>query len=153
MVLFNSKHEAFALGLAEGKTQERAYVDAGYSPNGARGSANHLLKQQDSISQRVKQILAEREKLRSKAVVAAEKAVSLTLVSHLEKLAELRDNAVAIGDYNAAISAEHKRGLASGFYVVRRESGRVGEFAGLSDDELRAKLAAYRAIIKAKGCS
>ena len=42
-VLENARHERFAQGLAKGKTQEQAYIDAGYSENGARVSASQLL--------------------------------------------------------------------------------------------------------------
>ena len=41
--LENARHERFAQGLAKGKTQEQAYIDAGYSENGARVSASQLL--------------------------------------------------------------------------------------------------------------
>jgi phage terminase small subunit len=42
-VLENARHERFAQELAKGKTQEQAYIDAGYSENGARVSASQLL--------------------------------------------------------------------------------------------------------------
>jgi len=38
----------------------------------------------------------------------------------------LRDEARALSKYEAAISAEHKRGLALGYYIERRESGAIG---------------------------
>lgn len=41
--LENARHERFAQELAKGKTQEQAYIDAGYSENGARVSASQLL--------------------------------------------------------------------------------------------------------------
>lgn len=42
-VLDNHKHELFAQGVAKGKTQTQAYIDAGYSENGADVSASRLL--------------------------------------------------------------------------------------------------------------
>jgi hypothetical protein len=39
---------------------------------------------------------------------------------HCAKLAELRDTAVEKGKLGAAVTAEHKRGLALGFYIERR---------------------------------
>lgn len=42
-VLENVRHERFAQELAKGKTQEQAYIDAGYSPNGARAASSKLL--------------------------------------------------------------------------------------------------------------
>ena len=47
---------------------------------------------------------------------------------HRSVLAELRDEARALGKYDAAISAEHKRGMALGYYIERRENGAAGAF-------------------------
>jgi hypothetical protein len=63
-------------------------------------------------------------------------AGSLTL-QRLTLLAELREQARAAGKFGAAISAEHKRGQALGFYVHRSESGKAGDFtAGMTVEEL-----------------
>ena len=43
-ILSNSRHEIFAQGLAIGKTQKQAYIDAGYKPKGARQNASRLIK-------------------------------------------------------------------------------------------------------------
>ncbi len=43
-------------------------------------------------------------------------------------LAELRDDARAAGKFEAAISAEHKRGLALGYYVQRPEARKSEDF-------------------------
>jgi len=51
------------------------------------------------------------------------------------ELARLRDEARAVGKYDAAISAEHKRGLCLGFYVARSESGAVGAFQAKTREE------------------
>lgn len=37
------RHQKFIQGILEGKTQGQAYIDAGYSPRGARSSASKLL--------------------------------------------------------------------------------------------------------------
>ena len=47
----------------------------------------------------------------------------------------LRDEARAAGKYDAAISAEHKRGQALGYYIERRESGAAGAFQARTREE------------------
>jgi hypothetical protein len=42
--LATGKHEKFCIGIAEGMTAEKAYVEAGYSPKGAAQSASRLLR-------------------------------------------------------------------------------------------------------------
>ena len=73
---------------------------------------------------------------------------------HLALLAELRDKAEAAGKFDAAISAEHKRGQALGFYVHRSESGKPGDFtANMTKEEIDrelAKLMTEWAITQAK---
>ena len=52
-ILQNQKHELFAQGLVEGKTADRAYIDAGYKPgrnNAARLRAN------ENIQTRIKEL-------------------------------------------------------------------------------------------------
>lgn len=57
-VLKNARHEAFAQGLAKGQTADEAYQKAGFKPN--RGNAA-TLKQKQSISKRVAEILKQAE--------------------------------------------------------------------------------------------
>jgi hypothetical protein len=54
-VLENVRHERFAQELAKGKTQEQAYIDAGYSANGARVAASKLLTNAN-IAERVTEL-------------------------------------------------------------------------------------------------
>jgi hypothetical protein len=75
----------------------------------------------------------------------------------LAELARLRDEARAAGKYDAAISAEHKRGLALGYYIERRESGVAGAFQAKTREEADrvleetiAKISAKQAIEKAQ---
>ena len=42
--LSTGKHEQFCIGVAEGLTAEKAYIQDGYSPNGAAQSASRLLR-------------------------------------------------------------------------------------------------------------
>lgn len=76
-VLKNARHEKFAIGLVDGLSQEKAYIAAGFSPKGARGSASTLLKQFSNILKRRDELLAEREKLH--AVSTAEACKTLRI--------------------------------------------------------------------------
>ena len=74
-----------------------------------------------------------------------------------EVLADLRDEARALGKYDAAISAEHKRGQALGYYINRSESGAPGTFTARTREEadkqleeVIARIAAKQAIEKAQ---
>lgn len=53
--LSNARHERFAQELAKGKTQEQAYIDAGYAAEGARGNAARLIAN-DSVAARVAEL-------------------------------------------------------------------------------------------------
>jgi phage terminase small subunit len=53
--LENARHERFAQELAKGKTQEQAYIDAGYSPDAARVNASRLMTN-DNIGERVAEL-------------------------------------------------------------------------------------------------
>jgi phage terminase small subunit len=149
-ILKNVKHELMAQGLAEGKSQEKAYIEAGFSPNAARANAATLIKRNRSILTRRNELMSQREALQTRAMVAAAKTAQITLESHLSKLAEIRDLAIAAEDYSAANTAETNRGKVMGYYVERKEVGRPGDFSNLSDEELRAKREMYEAIARAK---
>jgi phage terminase small subunit len=74
-VLPNLRHERFAQGLAEGnKSQEQAYIDAGYKPKGAAAGASSLRKKPEVI-RRVTELLDERRaetnSIKKVALVAA----------------------------------------------------------------------------------
>jgi hypothetical protein len=56
----------------------------------------------------------------------------------MEKLGQLRDEAVQRGQLSAAIRAEELRGQLRRFYVKQVESGEAGDFSRMSDEELRA---------------
>ena len=56
--LANPKHEKFCQGLVLGKTQTRAYIDAGYEPQEARCNASRL-KSNESIKHRIEWLYYE----------------------------------------------------------------------------------------------
>lgn len=55
------KHEAFAQGVASGKSATAAYIEAGYSPNGADGAACKL-QGNASVASRIEELRAENQK-------------------------------------------------------------------------------------------
>ena len=77
-ILRNAKHELMASALADGMSQDGAYIKAGFAPKNARTAASRLLKQNVNICQRRDEILAEREKLRSAGAVAAAEKEQVT---------------------------------------------------------------------------
>jgi phage terminase small subunit len=76
---------------------------------------------------------------------AAHRAM-ITLASHLEELARLRDRAVQAGQYGAAVAAEQHRGKAAGFYRERADLA-VRTVEDHNDEQLLqlAHYVAYRA--------
>ena len=109
-ILKNPRHERFASGLADGLSQEKAYVAAGFSSRGARGAASTLLKQKLCILKRRDEILYEREKIQR--VTTAQAMESLKL-SKEDLMRELWDNAMRA---KAAIPVTDKEGNPTGVY-------------------------------------
>jgi phage terminase small subunit len=62
-------------------------------------------------------------------------AAALTVESHLQRLAELAQLAVAARQFNAAITAETNRGKVAGLYIERTE-----DVTGLSKEQRRERL-------------
>ncbi len=149
--LRNGKHERFATGLADGFSQEKSYIEAGFSPNGARGAACNLIKQYSYIIKRRDEILAERETLHSVSTVEAMKELQLT---KKDVMKELLDNAMRakaavpvlkngepIGVYQANISASNQAlmllGKELGMFTDRTDVN-VSTHSNMSDRDLRA---------------
>ncbi len=83
--LDNPKHERFAQELAKGLPADKAYELAGFKPN--RGNAA-TLKQKQSISDRVLELLSEREAIHAQATADAIKSTALTKEWVIETLKE-----------------------------------------------------------------
>lgn len=89
----------------------------------------------------VKLALAEIEKL-------AAGEVALDLASHLRELATLRDKAVAVRQFSAAITAEVNRGKAAGLYVQRMEvTGKDGAPLGVANVPTEEYLKARQKVL------
>lgn len=152
-VLKNPKHERFAQELAKGETAERAYQTAGFKPN--RGNAN-TLKQNQSILDRVSEILAEREKIHGQSTARAIEKVALTKEWVLSKLRENAERALQerpVLDGEGGITGEYRYegtvanralellGKELGMFIERKELGNPGEFDKINDPEqLREQL-------------
>jgi phage terminase small subunit len=111
------RQEAFCLAFVEAGNASEAYRRS-YRPKRMSAKSVHEKASHILAAGKVRARVAE---LRGKA---AEKAV-LTLEAHLEKLAELRDLAVADDQLDAAIRAETKRGEAAGLYPDRGKAVNV----------------------------
>jgi phage terminase small subunit len=83
--LSNPKHEIFAQELAKGKTAEDAHRIAGYK---ASRSGASQLKQNLNISNRVSELLVEREAIHGQATAEAIKSTALTKAWVIETLME-----------------------------------------------------------------
>ena len=95
--LSNIRHETFARFVAEGNSQTKSYIYAGYSENGARANAARLIAN-DSIRQRIlelsNEIRIENETDQKNAVVGI-----------FNDLEEIIISASSIGKYDAVYRA------------------------------------------------
>lgn len=107
------KQEAFAQGVATGKTQADAY----------RAAFNASKMKPETIQSKASILMAE-GKVRARVAELRKpvvEAVQVTLEAHLKRLSDLSDKAEQEGKYAAAVTAEIARGKASGLYVERTE--------------------------------
>ena len=91
--LKNNHHEIFAQGLAMGKSQTQAYIDAGFSAAGAQPNSARLILN-DMVLARVKELQAENSKI-----------CAFTLEGAIIELEKTRKMAIALGQCSAAIGA------------------------------------------------
>jgi len=145
--LKNEKHEIFASLVAKGLSGRQAYIDAGYSPNGADGAASKL--------QKTAKVAARIAELREKV---ANRVIEKTAISKEWVLAELVDNVKKakaaepvrnkdgeeIGEYRAnfqaANTALHLIGKELGMFVEKAEI-KTGKLEDKTDEELDAIIA------------
>jgi phage terminase small subunit len=144
-VLSNPKHERFAQELARGKTADEAYRLAGFKPN--RGNAA-TLKAKQSISDRVRE-LQERvaERVVEKTALTKEWVLESLRENYERAMQQKRarnDDGEEVGDFtyqgNVANRALELIGKEIGMFVDRKEVGKPGDFAGMTDDELNNRI-------------
>jgi phage terminase small subunit len=157
-VLLNPKHERFAQELASGKSAEEAHGLAGYK---ASRSGASQLKQNINISNRIAEILVERESIHAQATADAVKSVGLTKQWVIETLMEnvarsmqaksvKTEEGQTIGEYQYQGSVANRAlellGKEVGMFIDRKEV-RTGSLDELPPDtltELREQLNAER---------
>jgi phage terminase small subunit len=121
---------AFARELASGKRPYEAAMAAGY-PNGSSAKSNAGKRAQRAD---VKRMVAE-----LKAPIADKLEITLSLL--IERADMIFRQAMAAGQFTAAIGALKELGILSGKRVERSERGEPGEFERMSDEELREAVA------------
>jgi hypothetical protein len=134
-MLTNSRHEAFAHGIAKGLTVDAAYVNAGYSRNSGNASR---LNADERVIARVGELKTLAEKIRIRSL----QDFVLTKAWVIEQLIGVVINAKAQDrlDSAGANKALHLLGLHLGMFVERKETGKPGEFDGYTIADKRERL-------------
>lgn len=117
------KQEKFAqIYATEEVTQTEAAIRAGYAKSNAHAIASHMLNGR-SYPVVLDRILQIKKELQDKYHVDFE--------SHVRKLAQIRDESMANGNYASAVAAEKSRGQAAGLYIDRKEilMGRIDQMS------------------------
>lgn len=158
-VLKNPRYEHFCQLYTNGEKAPKAYVLAGFSPNGADRCCNRLLKK-DEVSARVSELMAEREKVNAQCTQKAMENAGVDkewVMKNLKEVAErsmqhvpVRDREGAQvmvetpdGDVAAAFTFDAKAAVAAlvplgkelGMFVDRKEI-RHGKLEDLTEDQL-----------------
>jgi hypothetical protein len=136
-MLPNSRHEAFAHGLARGKSVDVAYVEAGFSQNRGNGSR---LNRTPGVIARVIELKALVERMREGTIITD----VLTKAWVVEQLIAtvIRCKSYEKIDSAGANKALHLLGLQLGMFVERKETGKPGEFDGLTIADKRERIMA-----------
>jgi phage terminase small subunit len=134
-ILSNTRHEAFAHGLARGKMVDVAYVEAGYSANRGNGSR---LNRNVGVIKRVIELKAFTDRMR-------ERTINADVLTDAWVIEQLIDNVFVAKaqekpDLAGANKALHLLGLELGMFVERKETGKPGAFDGLTIAGKRARI-------------
>jgi hypothetical protein len=122
-VLDNPKWELAAQEVAKGKSQLKAIEAAGYAPHDSNASR---LIGNDRVKLRIRELQEQ-----------AAMSTKITLEGQIEKLELLLEQAKALKQCAAAVSAIDKQNELAGLKTQRVESKRVDKFAQMTDEELR----------------
>jgi hypothetical protein len=134
--LENRRHELFAQGLVEGKTTDRAYVDAGYKQNRCNASR---LNTNENIRARVAELQAEHRKRHN-----------ITIDDLCDELDESRELALETAQPGAAAAATMGKARLLGLGKGGAQPENVApKTAALSDIELARRIAS----LFESGCS
>jgi hypothetical protein len=129
-VLSKSRHELFAQAVANGRSLDDAYSDAGFVRN--RGNASKLMRN-TAIQSRVDELLQERAEGTLQKTVSEVHYTRDTLLGYLEEARR-----IAVDKENATGITAATMGMARvlGLIIDRREVGEAGAFDALTDEEL-----------------
>lgn len=120
-VLDNQRHELFAQNVAKGMNQTEAYIEAGYSEEGANGNAARLMAN-DAVKERVRELQAS-------AAQKTETSVERLLLAGWEIL----DSARRANNFNAASATLERLAKISGNWIDRSKSEVVTPIGELLD--------------------
>jgi Terminase small subunit len=130
-VLANPKHEAFCQARVSGKTQDEAYIEAGYSPN--RSNARRLTTI-EHIASRIRELEAK---------VADRFEITAELIS--KRLEEDREFARKCKVPSAAVQATVALGKLAGLFIEKSSVSVTHNYALMTEEELRFEMAALAA--------
>ena len=136
-VLSNPKHERFAQELAKGKSASEAYIAAGYKANDGNAST---LKGNQKVLDRV-------EELQERLIAKVEAATVITIDSLTAMYLQDRAKAYELGQISVAKSAADSLGKLHGLVIDRTETGKPGDFARMTEDELDRFIAERKGTI------
>ena len=134
-VLSKSRHELFAQAVANGRSLDDAYSDAGFVRN--RGNASKLMRN-TAIQSRVDELLQERAKGTLQKTVTETQYTRERLLGYLE---EAREIAIEKENPTGVTAATIGMARILGLIIDRREVGDVGAFDNMTDEELIAAAA------------
>jgi len=134
-ILANSRHEAFAHGIARGLPARTAFIEAGYrahDSNASRLSAN------DKVVRRVVELknLVQKMRIRSAQKVVLNEQWVLEQLIGVVLDARAQDRPDSAG----ANKALNLIGLHLGMFVEKTEIGRPGDFDGMSIADKRERI-------------
>ena len=132
-VLSKSRHELFAQAVANGRSLDDAYSDAGFVRN--RGNASKLMRN-TAIQSRVDELLQERAKGTLQKTISEVHYTREVLLAELE---EARQMALDKNQPSAAVSASIGKARVLGLIIDRREVGDAGAFDDMTDEQLVAE--------------
>lgn len=139
-MLKSQRQELFAQGLVQGKSQEQAYIDAGYSSASAVTAASRL-----STNVKVRERVAE---MQNRAAERAEITAS-QIIDRLMGIADRCEDAEGTGSLGVAVKALVEAAKVGGLVTVKSEATVRSEssFDKMSSQERRAEIAQLQAEI------
>ncbi len=129
-----SKQEAFRIAYLENGGNARQAYRLAYD---CEGMADQTVDKEAAKLLKHEKIRPLLDRGLERIQIQADAKGLLSLEEHMERLDKLGKAAEADGKYAAAITAEVKRGELRRFYVKQVETGEVGAFSQMTDEELK----------------